>query len=88
MAHYPGVVASDDPTDRVRGVLIKLKNPCRVFPELDAYEGVPDLYTREPAPITKGDRKQVLAWIYIYNRPVDRLPLIPSGDFRKPFSQL
>jgi len=83
VAHYPGVVASDDPDDKVRGLLVRLSRPAAILPALDAYEGVPDLYTRQQALVTKVDGEQVTAWIYIYNRPVDHLSRIRTGDFRR-----
>jgi len=86
VAHYPGVVPSDDPDDKVRGQLVRLSRPAAILPALDAYEGVPDLYIRQQALVTKVGGEQVMAWIYIYNRPVDRLSRIRSGDFRRVFS--
>ena len=88
VAHYPGVVPSGDPDDKVWGQLILLRRPSAILPALDAYEGVPDLYTREQAPVFNRDGKTVIAWIYLYNRPVARLPRVRSGDFRKPISAL
>ena len=89
VAHYPGVVPSSDRQDLVRGRLVLLPRPAVIFPVLDAFEGVPDLYTRKQVPVTKADGTLITpAWIYIYNRPVARLRRIPSGDFRKLFSAL
>jgi len=81
VADYPGAVASDDPADCVKGLLLALDNPAQVFSELDLYEGVPDLFRRQPVMVKTGKGETLSAWIYLYNRPVRRLARIRSGDF-------
>ncbi len=83
---YPGVVASDDATDRVLGEVYRLRDAA-VLARLDAYEGCgpgaaqPAEYIRQVATVISTTGESVAAWIYLYNWPVDRLEYVPSGDF-------
>lgn len=83
LGEYPGLVRSD--TAVVDGELISVADPA-LIDELDAYE----LY--DPANPTGSEYLRVeietldtgaRAWTYAYNRPIDGLPLIVSGDWRQ-----
>lgn len=85
---YPGAIASNNPSDVVYGELYLLDNPDKILPALDEYEECSDKY-KEPTLFKRikddvniaGKNNTVNAWIYIYNRPVDNLEQIKSGNF-------
>jgi len=84
---YPGVVSSDDPAAQVKGDVYRLREPGSLLQRLDAYEEcgpgfpAPTEYVREARQVLLADGSRRSAWVYLYNRPVDGLSLIPSGDF-------
>lgn len=90
IAHYPGLLLSDDPADIVHGELFRLSDPAALLRELDAYEGCgegfeqPTAYLRQALPVTRDDGAIVEAWTYIYNWPVQPGTLIASGRFTSP----
>lgn len=79
IAHYPGAVASVNPGDRVFGETYKIRNAAALFAELDRYElcspgfPAPREYRRRQAPFLLTGGASVLAWLYLYNRPVSGL---------------
>jgi gamma-glutamylcyclotransferase (GGCT)/AIG2-like uncharacterized protein YtfP len=83
---YPAAIPSENTSDKVFGHILKLKNPPKDFPFLDAYEDYfpnqpsKSLYLRKLCPIstTDGTKK---CWIYLWNRSVENLDRIPSGNF-------
>lgn len=86
--YYPGVVASENPNDVVHGEVYKLIASDIVLARLDDYEecgpGYPEPheYIRRKQNVTlNGEGSVIPAWIYLYNRPIAGLELIPSGDF-------
>ena len=87
IAHYPGLLHSDDAADRVYGELYRLRDVAELLPALDDYESVgpgyepPTLYLREAVPVTLADGRVMQAWTYVYNRPVDPAKRIASGRF-------
>jgi gamma-glutamylcyclotransferase (GGCT)/AIG2-like uncharacterized protein YtfP len=87
VSYYPGVVPSDDRADVVHGEAYRLRNPHLVLPSLDRYEACgpgfrqPTLYVRLNQEIRLKDGQTLLAWIYVYNRPVNGLKRVPDGDF-------
>jgi len=87
VAHYPGLVPSTDPADRVVGELFHLREQDTLLAKLDDYEGCgpnaakPTLYVRVLGEILRPDRTSVTAWVYHYNRPVSGLQPITSGRF-------
>ncbi len=84
--HYPAAVPSDDPGERVHGELYRLLDPA-LLPRLDDYEECgahhprPHEYRREPVTVLRPGGDAVIAWAWLYNRPVQGLQRIPSGDF-------
>lgn len=86
VASYPGVVASDDGADVVHGELYELTDADTLFAFLDDYEGCspgdpqPHEYVRVQRSVSTG-AKPTKAWIYLYNRPVEKLIRIASGRF-------
>ncbi|QDM15587.1 gamma-glutamylcyclotransferase [Tardiphaga sp. vice352] len=87
VAHYPGLLHSDDAADVVHGELYRLRNVAELMAALDDYESIgpgfepPTLYLREVVPVTLADGRVQQAWTYIYNRPVDEAKRIVSGKF-------
>ena len=88
VADYPGAIDADDPSSVVRGEVWRVEDE-RILPELDAYEECgpedpePHLYRRERRPVTLAGGRSVDAWVYLYNRSLAGLAVIPSGDFRE-----
>jgi len=86
VAAYPGVVASDEASDVVHGELYELADAEALFAFLDVYEGCskddpePHEYVRVQCSVRAG-AKPLKAWIYLYNRPVEKLTRIASGRF-------
>ncbi len=86
VTHYPGVIASSAPEDWVFGDVYTLRD-SDLLKDLDRYEGCgpddppPTQYLRLLQPVTLSSGPSVEAWIYIYNRPIDRLKRIVSGRF-------
>lgn len=85
---YPGAVPDETCSATVSGELYRLVDPPAVLAALDAYEECgpaygPDAeYVRTMTGVTLADGSLRDAWIYRYNRPVDGLVRIESGDFR------
>ena len=85
--HYPGLIASTDPADRVFGELLRLRETESLLVQLDDYEGCgplapqPTLYVRVVRSIARAGQADVDAWVYLYNRPVTGLKRILSGRF-------
>ncbi len=83
---YPGVVKSDDVADRVCGEVYRLHD-AEVLSRLDDYEGCgpaaaePAEYVRRMVEVQSTDGTTMLAWIYLYNWPVENLEYVRSGDF-------
>ena len=87
VAHYPGLLASDDPGDRVMGEVYRLHDPETSLIELDRYEECgpgflePAEYVRRELPVILANGNATTAWVYLYNRPVIEDTRIPGGDF-------
>jgi len=85
---YPAAIASDQETDKIFGELYKLTNPELAFVELDVYEGYrpkdneeSDYIRKVVTVYTLSEQKAVKAWIYLYNKSVDKLSPIPGGNY-------
>lgn len=85
---YPGAVPDDASSASVAGELYRLADPDEDLAALDDYEecgpvyGVDAEYVRTVTRVALADGSVREAWIYLYNRPVDGLARIESGDFR------
>ncbi len=84
---YPGAVYLPGEDSRVHGEVVRLFSPPEMLPFLDEYEELnPDesksLYIRRPVPVRLDSGGTLTCWTYLYNRPVQDLELIRSGDFR------
>ncbi|OPF91450.1 gamma-glutamylcyclotransferase family protein [Rhodopseudomonas palustris] len=85
--HYPGLVPSDDPADRVHGEVFRLHRPDEVLAQLDDYEGCGPRdqraeYRREIACVTLEGGTELDAFVYYFNWDVARLPHIATGRFQ------
>ena len=84
---YPGVVLSQNPSEKVYGHIFKLKNAEAVFKVLDDYEGIggdnpkPYEYSREKTKAYLKDGTEIETWFYEYLLPTDKFTLIPSGNY-------
>lgn len=84
---YPGAVPSDDPADQVRGDVYELRDVELVLARLDDFEACgpghsePTEYLRKRETVRLTDGRLLEAWVYVFNRAVDRLERIASGDF-------
>lgn len=85
--HYPGLVPSQDAADIVHGELYRLREIDAMLREFDMYEACgegfpePTEYLRQMLQVSLADGGTCDAWTYVYNWPVDGLPLIASGRF-------
>lgn len=85
--YYPGIVPSEDIDDLVLGEVYRLRSPNYVLSRLDQYEECgraflePTEYIRRTERVRLHDGRTIAAWVYVYNRPTNKLHLIESGDF-------
>jgi len=88
MGEYPGAINDEHSSTYVHGSIFIIRNVKSVLKQLDYYEGFstdeeqPNLFIRKPVEI-ESDTGIVRCWCYLYNLPVDGLPLIASGDYVK-----
>jgi gamma-glutamylcyclotransferase (GGCT)/AIG2-like uncharacterized protein YtfP len=86
---FPAAKTSDNESDIVHGDLFKIENGDFVFQHLDPYEGYSSkhpsksLFLRKSVSVRLSNKNPVNSWIYLYNRPVVGLTLIPNGDYLK-----
>ena len=82
---YPAAVPNDDA--RVHGEVYEVLAPgpvLGVLDEIEAYSPSPpdsSLYIRTRVPAMIDDGRVVDVWVYFYNAPLGRAPLIASGDY-------
>ncbi len=81
---YPGAVLSQDMSDQVSGLVLRLKNPQQGLKALDLYEGFdpshrPDsLFDRVATEVVLRSGKALTAWVYVYAPSVENLRRINS----------
>jgi gamma-glutamylcyclotransferase (GGCT)/AIG2-like uncharacterized protein YtfP len=83
---YPGAVFEPVSPTYVHGEIYQLASPD-ILKELDEYEDVLEdeaasLYVRKVVPVRNSREEVVPCWVYLYNKPVDDLPLIQDGYFK------
>ena len=84
---YPGAIDAENAQDKVVGEVYQLREPARLWPRLDDYEGcgVDDrdrkefVRVRRDVCLNSGSVRKT--WIYLYNGPTADLSRIESGDF-------
>lgn len=88
---YPGVVASDQPGERVHGEVYRLTTPEQTMPWLDEYEGIvpgatsaapSDDYARRLCDVVLASGDTVRAWVYLYRRSTADLERVADGRWR------
>ena len=86
IADYPGAVPSGNASDRVYGEIHALHHSA-LFAQLDDYEACspccphPHEYRREPQSVHTAAGQHLVAWVYLYNRPLDESTRILGGDW-------
>lgn len=85
---HPAAVESSDPADRIIGELYAIDGDADArMAALDEYEGIDtahpalSLFRRWVVTAERDDGTGVPAWVYFYNRPVDSMPRVTSGDW-------
>jgi gamma-glutamylcyclotransferase (GGCT)/AIG2-like uncharacterized protein YtfP len=69
---YPVLAMSDNPNDRVPGLLVKLESGDAALARLDDYEDVSHgLYERRRVPVQLDESTTDEAWVYVYRRSVE-----------------
>ncbi|WP_404361125.1 gamma-glutamylcyclotransferase [Methylotuvimicrobium sp. KM1] len=87
LGKYPGVVKSNKAGDRVLGDIYRTDHPKMILTTLDRYEQCsigdsrPHEYARSIEPVMFGQGQILNAWVYLYNRPIEGLICITSGDY-------
>lgn len=84
---YPAAILSDLKTDKIYGTVLKITDAEKTFEVLDTYEGLedsPPLYLKKSISVHLENKSCVKAWVYIYNRSVNHLKQISSGDYLNP----
>lgn len=88
MGGYPGAVQAEAGEESViKGQVMKVNEPEKVFAILDKYEGChPDskessTYYRQPVSVPLPGGQQVEAWVYWYIRPVEEVKRIRHKDY-------
>lgn len=84
---YPAAISSNLKTDKIFGTVLKIKNAEQTFKVLDMYEGTTEanpLYIKKTMSVYLDNQSQVTAWVYIYNRSVNHLKRILSGNYLTP----
>ena len=86
IGEYPGLIITGNNRGYVYGSIYRLLHPTKNLKIIDEYEGVgpdqeqPNLYTRQIVQI-QNEAGVIDAWVYLYNLPVDGLPIISSGNY-------
>lgn len=87
LGSYPGALPSRHPDEWVRGDVYDLGNAPGLLAKIDRYEGLgsgrrrPAEYQRVTVTVHMDDGSAVQAWIYLIQRPANRLKRLFSGDF-------
>jgi gamma-glutamylcyclotransferase (GGCT)/AIG2-like uncharacterized protein YtfP len=89
LGSYPGAVLESGCGTRIHGVVYELPEDDANLRNIDTYE---EFYPAEPAAslfarvqqlVQTEGKGEIMCWIYVYNRPVGRAPLIEDGVFRE-----
>ena len=87
LGNYPAAIPSNDPADLIHGEVYLLHDPSATLALLDQYEACtptdpePHEYVRVVLPIKMENDEILPAQVYLYNRPVDALTPVASGDY-------
>lgn len=85
---YPGALrVMDKKSVVIKGEVLKIKHPKKVFRILDQYEGFDpenpgkSEYYRDEEMVTLSNGKEIRAWVYWYNFPVEGKRRIRHKDY-------
>jgi gamma-glutamylcyclotransferase (GGCT)/AIG2-like uncharacterized protein YtfP len=84
---YPGAIPTSNPKNRVKGEVYTIQESIPLFETLDTYEECsprfpePHEYVRQQQPVLLENGESVLAWMYLYARPLLNKSPILSGQF-------
>jgi len=88
LGEYPGLVsAPQEPQAWVIGELYRLREPARVLPALDVYEGCgphdpgPHEYARTVCDVVFEPGREARAWVYLYCGSLRDSIRIVAGDY-------
>lgn len=88
IGRYPGAVRiTDRESGSIKGEVLKIMHPRKVLRILDQYEGFdPETpgkseYCRDLTPVRLPKGKEVMAWVYWYNFPVEGKRRIRNNDY-------
>jgi len=86
IGNYPGAVIRPETGAFVHGSIFILNDSLRALKELDDYEGFGDgfaqpyEFVRELIEV-ETENSSLQCWVYLYNQPVEGLPVIESGRY-------
>ena len=84
---YPGAKMDPKGEGKVIGQVFKIRDPEKILPELDSYEGIgeqfpaPHEYKRELIPIEMEDNQVIDCWVYLYNWKATGRKKVRSGNY-------
>ena len=87
LGEYPGAIPDRESKLLIKGEVFRLYDAPSVLRILDAYEGAdPDnpaesLFVRREEIVTLVDGRELICWVYVYNRPTFSAPIIANGDY-------
>lgn len=85
---FPGALVDPACPDTIIGDVFAIPDDS-LLTELDRYEeydpAIPDegLFVRRQYVVTLQDGRELLCWVYAYNRDPGDAPLIPGGDYKR-----
>lgn len=79
ISDYPAAIYDNETSDCVQGLIVELPNKVHCFSILDSYEGKE--YLRTINHVTGKDSIERMCWMYLYNRPINNLQLISTGNY-------
>lgn len=84
---HPGALHFPEISSKVTGLIVRMENVTHVLQKLDEYEDADERYgefaefKREIVEIYGFDGIIRKCWVYLYNRNVDNMKQLTSGDF-------
>ena len=92
IGEYPGAIIPNNADGYIHGSIYSLHHPEENLKVIDDYEGFgpeqdqPNLYIRSIISI-ETDNGFIDTWIYLYNLPVNGLPVIQTGNYTEYIKQ-
>lgn len=85
---YPGAIFTALGQSKVKGAIYEMKGGMNLLRQLNVYEEFDErhpersLFLRKKRVIRLDDKRQLLAWVYEYNRDPSKGVAMPKGDYR------